>query len=103
VFAVAIVLAGGGPKLKWLIGLVAVAVAHVVALSVWAPGSELSWEFAMVLVFTVFLPWLAAGIFLAASPFPRNAWLVAGALPLVHIATWGLGAYIGLATGALHK
>ena len=103
VFALAMALARGGAKRQWFVGQVALAVAQLAALALFAPGSEFSATFGLILLISVVVPWALAGGLLALSNFPRNAVLVAIGMPVVYFATWAIGAFIGLSTGALPK
>jgi hypothetical protein len=102
-FALAMSLARAGAKRQWLAGLVALAVAQLAAVALFAPGSEFSATFGLILLVSVVIPWVLSGGLLALSNFPRNAVLVAVGMPVVYFATWAVGAFVGLSTGALPK
>jgi len=101
VLALGMALARAGAKQQWLVGLAALATAQLVALALFAPGSEFTATFGLILLISVVVPWVLAGGLLAFSNFPRNAVLVAIGMAVVYFAAWAIGAFMGLSTGAL--
>ena len=91
-------------KRQWVTGLALLGAAHLAAVALFAPGSELSVTFGTILLVSVILPWLMAGGLLAISSFPeKGILLVAIGVPVAYFTTWAIGAFVVLSTGALPK